>query len=61
MAVLGFCYLAFGVGEDALIFGEDVLIFAVTALAINALPVVLIFGIAGIAIGMRRLTDFWRD
>jgi hypothetical protein len=61
VAVLGFCYLAFGVGEDALTFGEDVLIFAVTALAINALPVVLIFGIAGIAIGMRRLKDFWRD
>jgi hypothetical protein len=47
-AALGAIYCIFGIGERA--FG-----LAIAALCLYALPVVLIFGITGIVIGVRRL------
>jgi hypothetical protein len=46
--LFGAAYGLFGIGKDAL--G-----FAGAALAIYSIPVVVIFGIAGIVIGVRRL------
>ena len=48
VAILGVCYLGFGVGKDALL-------FSVAAFGVFALPVVVIFGITGIVLGIRRL------
>jgi hypothetical protein len=47
-AVLGAIYLGFGIGKDALA-------YAVAALAVVGLPVVVIFGVAGIVLGVRRI------
>jgi hypothetical protein len=47
-AIWAALYGVFGVGKDALI-------YAVSVLAVFAMPVVLIFGIAGIVLGVRRL------
>lgn len=47
--ILGAFYFGFGVGKDAVI-------FAVAALVVFATPVVAIFGVAGIIIGIRRLS-----
>ena len=46
--ILGTLYWGFGVGKDALL-------FAVAALVVFAIPVVAIFGVTGIVIGVRRL------
>lgn len=48
VAVLGVVYLVFGIGKDALA-------YAVAALAVVAIPVVVIFGVTGIVLGIRRL------
>jgi hypothetical protein len=48
VAVLGAAYAVFGVGKDALT-------YAVSALAVFGLPVVIIFGVAGIVLGVRPL------
>jgi hypothetical protein len=48
IVVLGASYWAFGVGKDALLFATAVLIFF-------AFPVVVLFGVAGIVVGLRRL------
>jgi len=47
-AALGIIYWVFGIGKDALM-------YAVAALAVFAMPVVVIFGITGIVLGVRRL------
>jgi hypothetical protein len=47
VVVLGGFYWVFGVGKDALL-------FSVAAFGVFALPVVVIFGIAGIVLGIRR-------
>lgn len=46
--VLEGCYLAFGVGKDALT-------YAFAMLVVFGLPVVVVFGIAGIVLAGRRL------
>jgi hypothetical protein len=46
--VVGAFYWVFGVGKDALI-------YVASAVAVFALPVVVIFGITGIVLGVRRL------
>jgi hypothetical protein len=48
VAVLGALYWGFGTGKDALAFG-------LSALAVFSLPVVVIFGVTGIVLGVRRL------
>jgi hypothetical protein len=48
VAIVGALYGLFGVGKDALL-------FAVSALIAFAMPVVAIFGIAGVVIAIRRL------
>jgi hypothetical protein len=45
---LGAIYWIFGIGKDALI-------YAASAVAVFALPVVVIFGVTGIVLGIRRL------
>jgi hypothetical protein len=47
-AVLGIVYWAFGVGKNALL-------FAVAAAGVFAMPVVIVFGIAGLVLGIRWL------
>jgi hypothetical protein len=47
-AVLGIVYWGFGVGKDAFR-------FAVAAVGIFAMPVVIVFGITGLVLGIRRL------
>jgi hypothetical protein len=46
--VLGAIYWGFGMGKDALM-------YAVSAAAVFGLPVVVIFGVTGIVLGVRRL------
>lgn len=46
--LLALLYGVFGIGKDALI-------WAFSALIVFALPVVVIFGVAGIVLGVRRL------
>jgi hypothetical protein len=46
--VLGTLYGVFGIGKDALI-------FAFSALVVFAMPVVVVFGVTGIVVGIRRL------
>jgi hypothetical protein len=46
--IFGAIYWAFGIGKDALI-------FAVSLLGVLAMPVVVIFGVTGIVLGIRRL------
>jgi hypothetical protein len=48
VGVFGSLYGIFGIGKDALIFASSVSI-------VFAMPVVVIFGITGIVIGIRRL------
>jgi hypothetical protein len=48
VAVLGVCYWGFDVGKDALL-------FSAAAFGVFALPVVVIFGITGLVLGIRRL------
>jgi hypothetical protein len=48
VAVVGLIYLIFGVGKDTVV-------YAVALLAVVSIPVVLIFGVAGIVLGVRRL------
>jgi hypothetical protein len=47
-AVLGIVYWIFGIGKDALT-------YAIAALAVFATPVVIVFGITGLVLGIRRL------
>jgi hypothetical protein len=47
-AVLGIAYFVFGVGKDAFE-------YTVAAVVVFAIPVVLVFGIAGLVIAIRRL------
>ena len=53
-AVLGGVYAVFGIGRDALV-------YAVALLGVISIPVVLIFGAAGLVIGVRRLIGVKRD
>jgi hypothetical protein len=46
--VLGAVYWIFGIGKDALV-------YALAALLFNAVTFVVIFGIAGIVMGVKRL------
>ena len=46
--IFGAVYWAFGVGKDALI-------FALSLLGVLAVPVVIIFGVTGVVLGVRRL------
>ena len=46
--ISGAIHWAFGIGRDALI-------FAVSLLGVLAVPVVIIFGVTGIVLGVRRL------
>jgi hypothetical protein len=48
VAVLGIAYWAFGIGKDAFQ-------YAIAALVVFATPVVIIFGITGLVLGIRRL------
>jgi hypothetical protein len=48
VVVLGIAYLGFGVGKDAFE-------YLVAALAVFAIPVVIVFGITGLVMGIRRL------
>lgn len=50
-AVLGIVYLIFGIGKDAFT-------YAVAAAGVFAIPVVIVFGIAGLVLGIRHL--LWR-
>jgi hypothetical protein len=47
-AVLGLVYWVFGVGKDAFL-------YVVVAFVVFAMPVVIIFGITGLVLGIRRL------
>jgi hypothetical protein len=47
-AVLGIVYWVLGVGKDALL-------FSVAAAGVFAMPVVIVFGITGLVLGIRRL------
>jgi hypothetical protein len=47
-ALLGIVYWVFGVGKD-------VFLFFLSALVVFATPVVVVFGITGLVIGIRRL------
>lgn len=44
---LGAAYLVLGIGKDALL-------YAISAFAAFSLPVVIVFGVAGIVLGVRR-------
>jgi hypothetical protein len=53
-AALGVGYAVFGIGRDALI-------YAVALLGVVSTPVIFVFGIAGLVIGIRRLIGVKRD
>jgi hypothetical protein len=46
--VVGAIYEIFGIGKDALI-------YTISAIAVFGLPVVIVFGVTGIVLGVRRL------
>jgi ABC-type proline/glycine betaine transport system permease subunit len=47
-AILGLLYWAFGIDKDAFI-------YLVAMLGVFAIPVVIVFGITGVVLGIRRL------